>query len=254
MSFSRKITLGAFIAGSVLSVLVLSAVILNVENRTEKRVSAAIDRFSEQIRMNLPANLGNDRVSVRGFMIHSQLAQTERPIILVGDSITEGALVPSSVCGHPVVNAGIGGMTVGSYFPIAQKLLVDETAEMIVIELGTNDSIIPAPTSGFEAAYSQLIDFLAPHTGKLVLSGLPPFDMNGSLAKTYFDQPSGDRNDASVRMIAGARSLPFIDLRKDLHGSNLTVDGVHLNAAGYDQWRVVVLAHIRSSLGCSTTG
>jgi transposase len=30
--------------------------------------------------------------------------------------------LPSSVCGHDIVNAGIGGMTVGSYLPLAKQL------------------------------------------------------------------------------------------------------------------------------------
>jgi hypothetical protein len=73
-------------------------------------------------------------------MIRSQLAQAECSIIVIGDSITEAALFPSSLCGHTIINAGVGGMSVPSYFAIAKQLLPDEPAALIVIALGTNDS------------------------------------------------------------------------------------------------------------------
>jgi hypothetical protein len=73
-------------------------------------------------------------------MIRSQLAQAESSIIVIGDSITEAALFPSSLCGHTIINAGVGGMSVPSYFAIAKQLLPDEPAALIVIALGTNDS------------------------------------------------------------------------------------------------------------------
>jgi len=49
-------------------------------------------------------------------------------------------------------------------------------------------------------------------------------------------------------------NLDFIDLRNDVRGDHQTIDGIHLNAAGYDQWREAVLSHIRSSLGCTEAG
>jgi lysophospholipase L1-like esterase len=230
-----------------------TVVILKADSAAERRVSNAIDRLTNEVILNSPADLGNDHVSVRSFMIRSQLAQTKHPIVLMGDSITEGALVQSSVCGHTIVNAGIGGMTIGSYLPFAKTFLAGENAEMIVVELGANDSIIPAQNPlAVEAAYSQLVDFLAQHTEKLILSGLVPFDMSGGLAKKYFDEPSSELTDIAVRKIARTRKLSFIDLRNDIRGDHLTVDGIHLNADGYDKWHTAVLGQIRSSLSCAT--
>jgi len=51
------------------------------------------------------------------------------------------------------------------------------------------------------------------------------------------DQTSADRNNAAIRSLATVRNLPFIDLHNAMHGNSLTVDGVHLTAAAYGQWR-----------------
>jgi lysophospholipase L1-like esterase len=75
--------------------------------------------------------------------------------------------------------------------------------------------------------------------------------MTGALAKDYFNPGLGDRNDTAIRRITQGRELSFVDLRNDICGAGLTVDGIHLNAAGYTLWRDDILTHIRSSIGCS---
>jgi lysophospholipase L1-like esterase len=74
--------------------------------------------------------------------------------------------------------------------------------------------------------------------------------MSGELAGRYFDQASADRNNAAIRSLAATRNLAFTDLRKATQGDGLTVDGVHLTAAAYGQWREIVRRNIYSALGC----
>ena len=137
--------------------------------------------------------------------------------------------MPSSVCGHDVVNAGIGDMTVGSYLPLAKQLLAGRRVQSVVIALGTNDFGI-ASSAHIEKDYANLIDELAKHATNILLAGLPPFERSGKLAGRYFDQASADRNNAAIRSLAAARNLPFVDLRSAMHGDGLTVDGIHLTA------------------------
>lgn len=209
-------------------------------------IRSDIGNLTELIRIEAPADGGNRRLDVRLFMIRSQIAQAKNPIILIGDSITEAAQLPSSVCGHDIINAGIGGMTAQSYLPLAPQLLPDH-AELIVVALGTNNSTKMMSGS---ADFTRLLDLLAKRAAKIVIAGIPPFDMSGALARSYFNEDLGSRNDARIRQIAEARRLAFVDLRSAMAGENLTVDGIHLNAAGYRLWRDAVLSHIRSSLGC----
>jgi hypothetical protein len=51
------------------------------------------------------------------------------------------------------------------------------------------------------------------------------------------------QNDAIIRKIAATNNLDFIDLRNDVGGDHQTVDGIHLNAAGYNQWRGGIVPH-----------
>jgi hypothetical protein len=77
--------------------------------KTGHAVQASLDRLSNEIRLSLSADLGHAHVSVRQFVIHSQIAQVKDPVVFVGDSITESAFLPAAICGHPVVNAAVGG-------------------------------------------------------------------------------------------------------------------------------------------------
>ena len=240
--FSRVLALGGVLLGY--TILVLLVVLVRGQHSQE----GVIEQLAEHVGIKSPADLGNRRLEVRSFMIRSQLAQAMSPIVIIGDSITEAALLPSSVCGHDVVNAGIGGMTVGSYLPLAEQLLTGRRVQSIIIALGTNDSGISS-TAHIEGDYVNLIDELAKHTTNILLAGLPPL-MSGELADRYFDQASADRNNAAIRSLAAARNLPFIDLRNAMDGESLTVDGIHLTAAGYRQWREVVRRNIYSALGC----
>jgi lysophospholipase L1-like esterase len=93
----------------------------------------------------------------------------------------------------------------------SDKVLPNEPAALIVIALGTNDSAKPnsgAPT--IEAGYTQLLDLIRQHSAKIVLAGIPAFDMKGGLAASYFDQGTGDSIDAIIRKIAAANNLDFI--------------------------------------------
>ena len=239
---SRILALG----GVVLCCAILALLVVLV--RSQHSRERVIEQLAEQVGAK-PEDLENRRLEVRSFMIRSQLAQAMSPIVIIGDSITEAALLPSSVCGHDVVNAGIGGMTVGSYLPLAKQLLAGRRVQSVVIALGTNDSGI-ASTVHIEKDYANLIDELARHTTNILLAGLPPFEMSGKLADRYFDQASADRNNAAIRWLAAARNLPFVDLRSAMHGDGLTVDGIHLTAAAYQQWREAVRRNIYSALGC----
>lgn len=63
---------------------------------------------SDLVRLPSPS-AGREHSEVRVAVIRSQLSRVEKPVIVMGDSIVEQALLPVSLCGHPVINAGIGG-------------------------------------------------------------------------------------------------------------------------------------------------
>jgi hypothetical protein len=52
---------------------------------------------------------------------HQKLAQAgDNAIVFIGDSITESALLPETICGHQVVNAGLGGAPVTNVRNVSQ--------------------------------------------------------------------------------------------------------------------------------------
>jgi hypothetical protein len=67
-------------------------------------------------------------------------------------------------------------------------------------ELGTNDSGISS-TAHIEQDYANLIDELAKHTTKILLAGLPPFEMSGELAATSTRPPRTGTTPRSAHLL-----------------------------------------------------
>jgi len=56
----------------------------------------------------------NDHRQERQHVLHNTLARTDDSVIVIGDSIVEASTLPQSVCGHPIVNAGLSGASTAS--------------------------------------------------------------------------------------------------------------------------------------------
>ena len=190
------------------------------------------------------ADGGFSHADARLFMIRSKLAQTDNPIVFVGDSLTEAATLPSSICGHDVVNAGIGGAASNSYLSLARQLFDGKKFPVVVLAIGTNDSQKSSrPPPAMRASYFALVEYLASRAGKMIIVGIPPMEMK-KLAKDYFDVDYSDRNNEIVKAIAADKKLRFVDLRSSMTGENLTIDGVHLTPAGYMLWNGAIAKQI----------
>jgi lysophospholipase L1-like esterase len=221
--------------------------------RTADALRTDIDRLVDEIRFSSPADLGHKHEDVRDFIIQSELAQVKDPVVFIGDSITEAAFLPATICGHPVVNAGLGGATAGSYLRFASSGLSTLKAAMIVVAIGANDAQIAARKARpFTESYNMLIDFLKPRAAALVLVGIPPLEMTGALAIRYFDKAASEENNRTIRAIAARNSIPFADVRSMMIAEKLTVDGVHLNPDGYRGWMTAVSAAVSKTLNCQS--
>lgn len=217
--------------------------------------SARLDRLSDEMRFSAPIDLGHKYEEVRSFMVQSQIAQANDAVIVVGDSITEAALLPGSICGHAVVNAGLGGASTKKYLEFAKQVFpTDLKSVLIIIAIGTNDSFAIAGKwdAAISEPYNQLADFMAQHTEKLLFVGIPPIEMDGALANRYFDSDLSKKNDEAIRQIASNRSVGFVDLRAAIIGEHLTVDGIHLTPAAYRKWIPAIIQEATRILGCTT--
>jgi lysophospholipase L1-like esterase len=187
---------------------------------TYQRVNKISSRLSVLTEM---VSVQNDRLRVRTFAIKSQIAQTTLPIVFIGDSLTEGARLSSSLCGLPVVNAGIGGMTAASYARIAKNLF--GPISMAVVAIGTNDAL--GYNQNFRADYEQLVGAIQPK--KLVLVGLPPIE----------GRPDLDSYNRTISEIAAKSGASFVAPQFSERPNS--IDGTHLSAAGYQEWLPAIL-------------
>jgi len=191
----------------------------------------------------------HDHERIRQFMIRSQLRQAgEGSVVFIGDSITEGALLPPQICGHRTVNAGIGSEDTLSY-ALTLNQIGDFTASVAVVEIGTNDAYRGAG-GDFAESYRKLVAALMLHSRILILAGIPPIE-RGPLSE-HFDAERADQINAEIAAIAKETRHQFVDLRAVMasEGPPLTVDGVHPSAAGYLPWLREIDGKVASSLGC----
>ena len=178
----------------------------------------------------------------RHLVLHYTLSRVDSPIILVGDSITEASTLPRTLCGHPIVNAGLNGASTASDLGTwLIEALDGRHAASIVVSLGTNDALTARSTQAFEASYLELLTQLAKVTDHLAVLAIPAIDVQGRVTAEMQAEAMGriDAFNAALPALAGKGGATFIALPSMLKSH--TIDGVHLNAVGYSAWDEAVL-------------
>ena len=200
-------------------------------------VAAAAATFVLARRFAAPS--GGDHRAVRQLVVHYTLARVDDPIIVLGDSIVEAATLPASACGHPIVNAGLGGA--GTRSDLAGWLkpaLADRRPFAIIVSLGVNDALTAKPDSPavFADRYEALLRELAKLTPRIFIVEFPPVEARGpftpAMEKAAMATITGYR--AALPELArrtGATLLPLPAMEPPF-----TLEGIHLNAAGYRSW------------------
>src|ERR1700676_283654 len=113
--------------------------------------------------------------TTRHFVIQSTLARFDGAIVVLGDSIVEASTLPRSLCGHAIVNAGIGGASTASNLgSILAQSLGGKRAALVVVSLGTNDAAIPNSVEQYRSNYRALLSDLAALTPRSAIAAIPP--------------------------------------------------------------------------------
>jgi hypothetical protein len=178
----------------------------------------------------------------RYFAIRDVIRTTPTAVIVFGDSIVESAPLPPSICGTPIVNAGIGGAGIDYFVRYSKELLGASAPKLIVLAVGINDAHEETLRS-FRSRYQSAVTALS-QRAPLVLATIAPVEpgtftqmiMPGALP--LLNKTIKDTGEA------------IIDLNEQMIGSHLTTDGVHLNAKGYALWTRAIIEGIRKGLGC----
>jgi lysophospholipase L1-like esterase len=202
------------------------------------------------------AVFGNDSTAdshrhARQVALNHTLSRLDAPIIILGDSITEASTLPRSLCGHPIVNAGLGGAATNSDLGTwLIEALDGRRAAGILVALGTNDALMMHSTQAFEASYVSLLAQLKTVTDRLAVLGIPVIEMRGRVTAEMRTEAMGriDALNAILPGLAEKAGAAFVALPP--MPTPHTIDAVHLDAAGYAAWDDAVLKWMSGT--CST--
>ena len=166
----------------------------------------------------------HDHLDVRRFMIRAALAGLDRPIVILGDSITEMARFPESIEGYPVVNAGIGGATIHDFLSLSTRILDEVTPSVIVVALGAND----VGSSTVRGEYAALLSYLKKRAPAVYAVAVTPLDGVEAI---------------NSQVVAAAKSADVPVIETHITKAMLT-DGIHPNPEGSRRWTAAVVAAI----------
>lgn len=178
----------------------------------------------------------------RQIIMRYTFSRVENPIIVLGDSITEASTLPRSLCDHALVNAGLDGASTASDLGTWLMGALDgRRAAAILIALGTNDALQGRTLDEFESDYRSLLAQLSAATDRLAVLGIPAVEVGGRMPPQYQAETMERIRtfNAALPAVAGKGGATFAALPP--MPAPHTIDGVHLDAAGYAVWDAAVL-------------
>jgi lysophospholipase L1-like esterase len=188
-----------------------------------------------------PPVIDDSHRSARQLILHFTFARADDPVIVLGDSIVEASELPRSLCGHPLLNAGLSGASTASDLGgWLAGALAGRRAASIVVALGTNDALAERSRQAFAANYTALLAQLATMSPAVVVLGVPPIEAQDNVTvaarevMAAIDGYNSVLPELAQKSGAGFAALPAMPERH-------TIDGVHLNSAGYMVWDKAVL-------------
>jgi hypothetical protein len=172
--------------------------------------------------------------AARQFVIQSNLDRFADPVVVLGDSIVEGSTLPRSLCGHAIINGGIGGAsTTSGLGKMLAKSLSGKRAALVIISVGTNDAAMSRGHEAFSKNYRTLLKEVSTLAPRTIVMAIPPVE-HSDLINVRIDEFN-----VIVATIARDEGISFGALSRMARPH--TLDGVHLNAAGYETWDSAVL-------------
>ena len=186
----------------------------------------------------------DDHRRARQLVLYYTLSRVNDPIIVIGDSIVEASTLPRSTCGHSIVNAGLNGASTASDLGSWLAPTLDgKRPALIVVSLGVNDALAPAPLSkaNFEDRYGALLALLSKLTPQLAVLEIPPVEAQGRMTVKMQDEVMQTINAYNSILPDLARRNGATFLALAAVPKPHTIDGVHLNSDGYLAWDKAVM-------------
>lgn len=198
-----------------------------------------------------------DSLDYRGDYYFAKRAQQEREtvhsrnIVMLGNSLTERGAWADILQDSLVLNRGIGGDCVAGMTARLGAIVAGKPRALFLMA-GVNDLIFSKITpEALLGQYERLLDAIrtaSPRTTVFIQSLLP-------LDETQNEEYLVGKNarieafNALLRETARRRGLDYIDIRSRMARdgkmpAEYTVDGIHLNAAGYAVWSDVLRPYL----------
>lgn len=186
-----------------------------------------------------------------GFMQEAPVAPHH--IVMLGNSLTEGGDWPTLLHNPLVRNRGINGdMSTGIIGRLSQILPGKPRA--IFLMIGINDLSQNISTRHLLMHYRQIAEEIhshSPQTRLYIQSMLPIREATGRWTRLKGKSPQIAEVNRELRLLAAEFGDTFIDLYPlftepgtDVLRQELTTDGLHLTARGYEIWAGVVAKHL----------
>lgn len=166
------------------------------------------------------------------FLGDSQIEQCEWSELMVIDSLA-------------VLNRGITGDHVVGVRERLPEILRHRPSQLWLL-VGVNDLLFGRNVAEIGRDYRALVQTIRRERREtdLILLGLPP--VNNQIKKTGISNTDIQALNEELARIAKEYALPFVDLHAPLSDAvgqldaRFTEDGLHLNGAGYKQWKRIM--------------
>jgi hypothetical protein len=191
-----------------------------------------------------------DTMADFGRQIRSELRQHgDGYLAMIGDSIT--AVSPDQrICGRPVLRVAYGGAQIEDALQDLMPLLAGSRPAALVIAIGVNDAQRRIAKSqdrllaDVAVRYRTLLQQAKALTPNVAVVQAPPVAQGQPMGDVFFDPSLITAINTLIRDAAADAGIPVFSLsglaRSDgFARDGVTLDGVHLSAAGYGIWRDV---------------
>ncbi|MFY8182193.1 MAG: GDSL-type esterase/lipase family protein [Flavobacterium sp.] len=172
--------------------------------------------------------------------------KSKNSIIFIGNSLTQNFELAELFQNLSIKNRGIIGDYTSTLFNRLEPI-IEEKPKKIFIEIGINDLGINLPNDSLVNNYLKIIDKLQSKTpnSKIYIQSIFPVKNDSQYLKSITN-PEVNKNvvlvNKELKSICEKKNLTYIDIYSsfELEGQmnpKYSIDGVHLNGAGYLLWR-----------------
>ena len=178
------------------------------------------------------------------------LPKTNKSIIFIGDSITDGCEWSELLQNPNIKNRGIGSDTT---YGVLKRLdnIIQSEPEKVFLMIGINDLGRGESVSEITSNYDKILERLTknvPNSEVFVQSVLP---ISKQKLNTQISNEKVRSLNKEIKQLSQKYNLNYIDLyslmisEDDQLISDVTTDGIHLNGSGYEIWRNAIQQYIK---------